>query len=362
METPARKTLLVVSHPAVIETNQAVFALLRRQGVDVHLITPSRWRHAYNPSAFVPETAADLIGFHTLLPVWGMGKPQRHRYRSGVGAVLDRVKPDVVYLEEECFSLSADQWSRACRRRGIPFGVQAWENLDRPLPWPIKRLRSTILHTADFVLARTPAAAHMVAEWGAGGRIEIVPSPVPSPFSGERPDHEGFVVGGAGRLVEQKGFLEVAAVVASIDGAEFVVAGDGPLREELQRNGVRVVTDATHATMPEFFSSLDALVLWSRSTPTWAEQFGRVLVEALAQETPVIGSSCGEIPWVIATTAGGIVVPEGDREALRVALVELRDDPSRRTSLGRAGRSAVEEQFSLTAAASGLRRVAGIET
>ena len=358
---PVRKTLLVVSHPAVLETNQVVFALLRQQGVDVHLVTPSLWRHDYSPSAFVPSTSPELEGVHTLLPVRGMGRPQRHRYRSGVGALLDRVKPDVVYVEEECFSLSADQWSRACRRRGIPYGLQAWENLDRPLPWPIKRLRARVLRHADFVLARTPAAAHMVGAWGARGRVEVVPSPVPSPFSDNRQRHEGFVVGGAGRLVEQKGFLDVAEVVSSLPGAEFVVAGDGPQRRALQEAGVRVVTNATHAAMPEFFSSLDVLVLWSRTTPTWAEQFGRVLVEALAQETPVIGSSCGEIPWVIGTTNGGIVVPEGDKDALRAALMELRDDPDRRAKLGRAGRTAVEAQFSIASAARGLRHVAGMD-
>ncbi len=357
-----RKTLLVVSHPAVLATNQTVFALLRREGVDVHVVTPSVWRHDYSPEAFVPETSPDLVGVHTLLPVRGVGKPQRHRYRSGVGAVLDQLQPDVVYLEEECFSLSADQWARACRHRGVPYGVQAWENLDRPLPWPVKRLRSTILRHADFVLARTPAAAHMVAKWGARGRIEVVPSPVPSAFSDGHHRHEGFIVGGAGRLVEQKGFLQVAEVVASIPGAELVVAGDGPLRETLQELGVRVVTNATHATMPEFFSSLDVLVLWSRTTPTWAEQFGRVLVEALAQETPVIGSSCGEIPWVIAMTNGGIVVPEGDNDALRAALLSLRDDPTLRSTLGRAGRAAVEERFSVAAAASGLLRASGLSS
>lgn len=48
--------------------------------------------------------------------------------------------------------------------------------------------------------------------------------------------------------------------------------------------------------MPAFFASIDVLVLPSRTTATWKEQFGRVLVEAMACQTPVIGSDSGEIP------------------------------------------------------------------
>ena len=67
----------------------------------------------------------------------------------------------------------------------------------------------------------------------------------------------------------------------------------------------------------------DVLVGPSLTTPRWKEQFGRMLVEAMACGVPVIGSDSGEIPHVIGDA--GIVVPEGDRVALCAAIARLRD-------------------------------------
>jgi glycosyltransferase involved in cell wall biosynthesis len=79
------------------------------------------------------------------------------------------------------------------------------------------------------------------------------------------------------------------------------------------------------------------------TTPTWKEQFGRILIEAMACGVPVVGSSSGEIPQVIGTA--GLVVPEGDAEALAAALQRLHDDTELRTRLGQLGRQRVLERY-----------------
>jgi glycosyltransferase involved in cell wall biosynthesis len=88
--------------------------------------------------------------------------------------------------------------------------------------------------------------------------------------------------------------------------------------------------------MPRVLGGFDVLVLPSRSTPSWVEQFGRVLVEAMACGVPVIGSSSGEIPHVIGDA--GLVFPEGDVEALRGQLAMLAASPEERRRLGELGR------------------------
>ena len=103
--------------------------------------------------------------------------------------------------------------------------------------------------------------------------------------------------------------------------------------------------------MPELYRQMDVLVLPSRTTRTWAEQFGKVLCEALLCGTPVIGSSCGEIPWVINTSGGGLLFAEGDAVELAQRIDELRGDPSRREILARRGFSGVQQHFSPRAAA-----------
>ena len=103
--------------------------------------------------------------------------------------------------------------------------------------------------------------------------------------------------------------------------------------------------------MPTAYAGLDVLVLPSRTTETWTEQFGRVLVEALWCGVPVVGSDSGEIPWVINETGGGVVFPEGDVAALATQLSRFRQDPQFGRRLGAAGRIAVERRFGVGAVA-----------
>ena len=92
-----------------------------------------------------------------------------------------------------------------------------------------------------------------------------------------------------------------------------------------------------------YLRNLDALVLTSRTLPNWKEQFGRVLVEAMACAVPVIGSRSGEIPHVIGDA--GLIVPEEDIDALRNGLLQLMQDDALRRELARRGRQRVLERF-----------------
>ena len=97
--------------------------------------------------------------------------------------------------------------------------------------------------------------------------------------------------------------------------------------------------------MPAFYQMLDVFVLPSRTMPNWKEQFGRVLIEAMACAVPVVGSSSGEIPQVIG--AAGLVFPEGDLGALGGCLARLQAEPDERRRLGQAGRERVLAQFTM---------------
>jgi glycosyltransferase involved in cell wall biosynthesis len=143
---------------------------------------------------------------------------------------------------------------------------------------------------------------------------------------------------------------------------ELLLVGDGELRAQLERQPtpgsiVHVLDGLRHDQMAAAYAKLDVLVLPSRTTPTWKEQFGRVIVEALWCGVPVVGSDSGEIPWLIELTGGGLIFPEGDREALARQLEELRQHPELRARLAGAGRAAVERLFSVPAATDALERL-----
>jgi glycosyltransferase involved in cell wall biosynthesis len=143
---------------------------------------------------------------------------------------------------------------------------------------------------------------------------------------------------------------------------ELLLIGAGPLRGELEGqpipgSAVRVLEGFSHERMPEAYGLIDVLVLPSRTTATWKEQFGRVIIEALWCGVPVVGSDSGEIPWLLELTGGGVTFPEGDADALARQLSRLRDDPPLRASLAATGRAAVQRLFSVSGATDPLERM-----
>jgi glycosyltransferase involved in cell wall biosynthesis len=359
----SRGRLLVVSHASVLPVNQQVYRGLVQLGWDLTLVVPARWRHQYRSDAFPSRALPELERRIIPLPVAAAGRPQRHVYLTRLGPLISRVDPDVILLEEESFSLAAAQWGAAAARAGVPFGVQAAENMDRQLPRIAKVLRQRTLRGADLVTARSPAAAARAKAWGARGRVEIVPHAVPGWAQVPKPDGRPFTIGYGGRLVAEKGVRDVVAAASRLEGSvRILFVGDGRLRGELEsstlaRGRIEVRTNVSHDEMPSAYAEMDVLVLPSRSTRTWTEQFGRVLVEALSCGVPVVGSDSGEIPWVITTTGGGRVFPEGDVERLAEILDEFRVNPAEAADLAERGRRNVKEMFGVDAVAGELDRL-----
>jgi glycosyltransferase involved in cell wall biosynthesis len=270
----------------------------------------------------------------------------------------------VGFVEAEPFSFSAVQWGVAFRGLGTPFGVQCYENIDRDLPGPIRWLRSRVLREAAFVAARSETAAGLARSWGAVGEIGLAPPAVPPwPSVPATLAERSFTVGYAGRLVESKGLFDLLAAVRQLsDPVELVLIGDGELRGQLEGQAipgstVRVLDGLSHEQMASGYARIDVLVLPSHTTATWKEQFGRVIVEALWCGVPVVGSDSGEIPWLIGLTGGGLIFPEGDRDALAQRLQRLRAQPALRRELAETGRAAVERLFSVPAATDSLERL-----
>src|SRR5205807_5640284 len=94
---------------------------------------------------------------------------------------------------------------------------------------------------------------------------------------------------------------------------------------------VQFVAPMPPAQVAQEFCRFDVLVLPSRSTRVWKEQFGRVLAEAMISRVPVVGSDCGSIPEVLDTA--GLIFPEGDAAALASCLRQLQSSPELRQKL-----------------------------
>ena len=377
----------MISHPAVVNVNQEVYRELARRDWDVTIVLPNRWRNEYSRNTVSPQALAGMESSLRPTPVAFPGRIQRHLYLTRVRALCKRTDPHVAFVEAESYSLAATQWGHALARLRIPFGVQCYENIDRHLPLPVRWLRSRVLRNAAFVAARSDSAARLVRSWGARGTVAFAPPAVPdwdgvpgrdgapgrNGASGQdgAPSRDGapgprerpFTVGYAGRLVERKGLFDLLEAVRKLEApVELVLIGNGEIRAQLADQPIpgsrlRVLDGLTHEQMASGYAQLDVLVVPSRTTATWKEQFGRVIVEALWCGVPVVGSDSGEIPWLIELTGGGLVFGEGDRDALSAQLRRLREAPALRRELAAKGRAAVERLFSVPAATDRLERI-----
>lgn len=354
---PSAIRVLIVSHPSVLAVNQLPYAALRGYGWDPWLVVPLRWSHDYASATFGPQRLPELVGRISARRVALPGRVQRHIYVTDVARVMAAVRPAVAFVEAEPTAIPTLQWGAALARRRIPFGIQIAENLPRPYPALARLIRRWSTTSASFAVARSPTAASLLNELAPSLPTPLVPHHVPGWNVSPSVEHSRpFTVGYAGRFVPEKGLGDLIDAVCAIPGARARLVGNGPLLDELrerERDGapLDIVSDVKHDAMNEEYAEMDVLVLPSRTTPTWTEQFGRVLVEGLWCGIPVVGSSSGEIPWVVQSTGGGIVFPEGDVETLRQTLIGLRDDPARRQRLALAGRTAVLSRFSVSAAA-----------
>jgi glycosyltransferase involved in cell wall biosynthesis len=354
---------LAVSHPAVVSVNQEVYRELARREWDITMVVPSRWRHSYSKTTVTPRALEGMEASLRPTRVAFRGRPQRHFYLAHCRAICAAARPDVAFVEAEPYSLAAAQWRRAFKSLDIPFGVQCYENIDRNLPGPVRWLRAGVLRDAAFVAARSDSAARLVRAWGARGEVDLTPPAVPDWKTVPTPAERPFTIGYAGRLVGSKGLTDLLGAVRRLEApVELVLIGDGELRVQLEGqpipgSKVRVERGLTHDQMASGYAELDVLVLPSLSTPTWKEQFGRVIVEALWCGVPVVGSDSGEIPWLIELTGGGLTFPEGDRDQLAAQLTKLREAPALRGDLAKTGRAAVERLFSVSAATDPFERL-----
>ena len=152
----------------------------------------------------------------------------------------------------------------------------------------------------------------------------------------------------AGRLAEEKGVSTLLAAHAAVPGLELVIAGDGPLRAELeaaltpeQRGRVRFAGHLTGAAYDEAWAQAACLVLPS----TWYEVRPMAIHEAYARGKAVVSTRIGSIPEIVEDGVTGRLVPPGDAAALGEAMRELTADPARAEAMGRAGRALVERDY-----------------
>jgi glycosyltransferase involved in cell wall biosynthesis len=285
------------------------------------------------------------------------------RFLRGWEKPLASFQPEVLLGFEEPYSLQASLLLRWARKRAVPFAFLSCQNIERPLPFPFERLeRWALKHSQGAWFLNTDAEIRCRKRGfrGEGWVIPLGAEHAPEPVANHAPRADGFTVGFVGRLVREKGVEDLIRACAKVK-ARLVVIGAGPeearlraLAQELGiqarwRGAIRAEEIMSH------YTEMDVLVLPSKTTPTWKEQFGRVLVEAMMMGVPVLGSTSGEIPNVIG--GAGWTFPEGKVEELAAQLARLRDSCDLRADLAIQGRDRAMRLYTWERVAESVHRL-----
>lgn len=350
--------VLMLSKALVSGTSQRKLEELAQcPGVELTLVTPLYWQHDNGKRQMLEKLYT--TGYRMIVtPMARNGSYHLHFYPR-LGEIMHETQPEIVHIDEEPYNLATFQAMRLAGRHRARALFFTWQNLYRAYPPPFRQMEIYNYRHASAALAGNREAVEVLRHKGYKKNIYVIPQ-----FgfdteiykrSAPRPPREPrapFILGFTGRLVETKGLSTIVEALTFLpEYCRAVFVGDGPmqsvLEEEAKRLGVServTIRPGVHTyEVPEVLAAFDVHVLPSRTFPNWKEQFGRTLAEAMACETPVIGSDSGEIPHVIGDA--GLIFPEGNARELAARVRQLLDDPELYATLAAKGRQRVLEHY-----------------
>jgi glycosyltransferase involved in cell wall biosynthesis len=326
--------------------------------IDLQVITAREWREAEvdvkatTDDLFPVLAPRTLLSQHVQLFAWNP---------LTVIAALRRHRPHLIDLNHEPFSVGCAQMLTLCNwfapRAAII--LQTAQNIHRQYPPPFCWAEKRAFRRVDAAYACSETTREVMRAKGFEKPMAIIPFGVDQRFfaaaqTSSRAVDEPLTIGYVGRMLPGKGLNILAEALSQLGPTNWklLVVGDGPERPSFETqitqlglaDRVQFVGAISYDDVPAIFSQLDMLVMPTQTTSRIREQFGRVLVEAMASSVPVIGSTSGAIPEVIADA--GLIVPEGDAKELAGAIERLLLNPGLRAQLARAGSERVERHYS----------------
>lgn len=126
------------------------------------------------------------------------------------------------------------------------------------------------------------------------------------------------IIGYFGRMEKEKGLEDLLKATAALGNTFLLLLGDGGYSKVMNRLIKKLsISDwiiwrefITTGELNSYYNALDCFVLASHTTPTWKEQYGRVLVEAMACGIPIVGSNSGAIPEILGNYSKSLIFQE----------------------------------------------------
>jgi Glycosyltransferase len=361
--------ILVASHTYIVDLNREKFRALARlqPNIEVTIVVPKRWRPGGVQNKIIESQYLDEGNFK-VVPISNFSQNNQGLLTFGLDlfSLLKTFKPNIIQVEQGSKALTYSQFITLNNLLGLKAKnvFFTWWNLPYDLKFPVSLLEGYNLKYTDGIVVGNQDGKDILRQKGYNRHIEVMPQlgidenlfkPEPQPELkaelGIKPDE--FVIGFVGRFVEEKGLITLAKALSGLKEYpwKWVLLGRGELRSQLleiaEKFGFQdrliLIESVPHDQVQRYINLMNTLVLPSETTDKfktltaagWKEQFGHVLIEAMACKVPVIGSDSGEIPHVIADT--GLIFPEGNDQALQNSLKQLITQPELAKQLGEKG-------------------------
>jgi glycosyltransferase involved in cell wall biosynthesis len=293
-----------------------------------------------------------------------------------LAAMFKEFKPDHIHIEEDPHSLVGVETvflaRRLCRRATLSFFI--WDNLARMPRFPLRVIKTAFTRYSfarcELVICGNTEGQRLLTETkGYTGpslvlpQVGLDPDEYTVPLPPELPEplakrDDTPLIGFFGRLVPEKGVLLLLEALSRLQNLRWklLLIGNGVLKEEICTRwknifGERLVSlDAiSHRTVSQYMRCLDIFVLPSYGIPTWKEQFGLTLAQAMMAGVACIGSSSGAIPEVLGPC--GLIFKERDVDDLIYTLKRMLESEVLRRELGDKARAFALQRYTNTAVA-----------
>lgn len=244
------------------------------------------------------------------------------------------------------------------------YHARRWHLIEWMLSLVTQRITTVAKSVADYMIQRegiSPAKIEVVYN---GVKTELYEPDVDS--SKKRKELaltvNNFVIGNVARLVSNKDhqtLINAFKIIAErIPEARLVIAGDGPLKNELQdlAKGLglqdKIKLLGNRRDVPELLKTFDIFALSSLR-----EGFPVVLLEAMAAGRPVVSSDVDGNAELIINDETGLIVPPGQPQVMAEAIEKLFKNPEKTKSMGLNGKKRVKEFFSFEIMISRYERI-----
>ena len=369
--------ILVASHSYIVDLNcEKLRALARLEpDIEVTVVVPRRWRPGGVQNKIIETQPRQEESFR-VVPVSNFSENNQGLLTFGTDIIslLRQFRPQIIQVEQGAKALGYAQLitlNKLMRLKAKNLFF-TWWNLPYDLKFPISVLEAYNLDNTHGVIAGNQDGAEVLRQHGYQGLIKVMPQlgvdenrfysqPQPELKSQLEIQPNDFVVGFVGRFVEEKGLLTLGLALAGLRERpwKWLLLGRGPLQTVLMEKAVEWgikdrliwVESVPHDEVPRYINLMSTLVLPSETNTLfktltaagWKEQFGHVLIEAMASKVPVMGSDSGEIPYVIAEA--GLIFPEKDVASLQKCLLSLMEQPELAQKLAQRGYERVMSHY-----------------